>query len=525
MGQAGAAEPVSPDQVRSAMKEATHFMVDEVATNGGYVWSYLPDFSRRWGEMEAYDTMVWVQPPGTATMGHTYLDAYHATGDEFYYQAATEVANALIWGQTEAGGWNYMFDFAGPKSQDKWYETIGKNGWRLEEFQHNWGNATFDDLGTSEASQLLLRLYLEKRDPKYLVPLEKTIDFVLESQFASGGWPQRYPENDLWEGDYTSYITLNDEVAAQNIKFLIMAYQSLGPAVDGERILNAIYRGMNSLLFLQQGKDQPGWALQYTHDFEPAAARTYEPKSLATHTTASAVNQLMDFYELTGQSKFLARIPEALDWLASVKLPEDKLINGRAYPTFIEIGTKKPLYVHRRGSNVVNGEYFVDHNPENTLGHYSPTRNIDLEGLRKRYQSLAESDPREVSRNSPLVSSKQINLPEYFVTNEISVSDLNAGSHLESEDEVSAEAVSEIVSSLNESRYWPTQLVATTYPYAGPGDETVPEGDYAQTHVGDKYDTSPYVTDNAVEGISIAKYIENMSTLISYLRQVQTNQQ
>ena len=32
--------------------------------------------------MEATPTMIWIQPPGTATVGHLFLDAYHATGDE-----------------------------------------------------------------------------------------------------------------------------------------------------------------------------------------------------------------------------------------------------------------------------------------------------------------------------------------------------------------------------------------------------------------------------------------------------------
>ena len=69
----------------------------------------------------------------------------------------------------------------------------GKHGWRLEEFQHYWGNATFDDAGTAEAARLLLRLYVEKRDPKYRPALDKAIQFVLDSQYPIGGWPQRYP--------------------------------------------------------------------------------------------------------------------------------------------------------------------------------------------------------------------------------------------------------------------------------------------------------------------------------------------
>ena len=102
-------------EILSAMKRATTFMVERVSTNGGYVWAYLPDLSRRWGEMEARPSMIWMQPPGTATMGHLFLDAYHATGDEYYYQAAEKAAGAVIWSQLPSGGWNYIADFAGDK--------------------------------------------------------------------------------------------------------------------------------------------------------------------------------------------------------------------------------------------------------------------------------------------------------------------------------------------------------------------------------------------------------------------------
>ena len=64
------AQTVSKAEVAETMKRATRFMVEKLAYRGGYLWSYLPDRSRVWGEIEAYKTMVWVQPPGTATMGH-----------------------------------------------------------------------------------------------------------------------------------------------------------------------------------------------------------------------------------------------------------------------------------------------------------------------------------------------------------------------------------------------------------------------------------------------------------------------
>ena len=67
-------------QALETMKTATQYMMDVVGYRGGFVWNYLPDLSRQWGEMEAKRTMVWTQDPGTPQMGQLLLDAYHATG-------------------------------------------------------------------------------------------------------------------------------------------------------------------------------------------------------------------------------------------------------------------------------------------------------------------------------------------------------------------------------------------------------------------------------------------------------------
>lgn len=501
----------------AAMKRATTFMVEEVSYNGGYVWTYLPDFSRRWGEMEAKPTMVWVQPPGTATMGHLFLDAYRATGDEYYYQAAEQVAGALIWGQHPSGGWNYMFDFAGEGSLRHWYETVGRNAWRLEEFQHYYGNATFDDLGTIEAAQFLLRLYVEKRDPTYRPALERAIAFVLDSQYPIGGWPQRYPLrydfSKAGKPDYSSFITFNDDVAGENIKFLIMCYQALGE----QRVLDPIVRGMHSYIVTQLGPPQPGWALQYTLDLQPAGARTYEPNALATHTTAENIEQLMNFYRLTGDTRFLARIPEALDWLESVQLPRNLVQGGRTHPTFIELGTNRPLYVHRRGSNVFSGEYYVDYNPENTIIHYSSMRAVDVAGLRRQYQELTSRRPEEVTEGSPLQATGLVELPRFFTTRAIQLTDLLSNRGRDLEAAPPREKVAEIVAALNERGYWPTPLVETSNPYRGDGSRTPAPGDFSRTRVGDITDTSPYITDRPVIGISVESYIRNMNTLLRYV--------
>lgn len=519
-GSAMASAPDAPtrEDTRAAMKRATRFMVEQVATDGGYVWSYLPDLSRRWGELEAYPSMIWVQPPGTATMGHLFLDAWHATGDAYYYDAAKQVGDALVAGQHESGGWNYMIDTAGEASIRKWYDTIGKNAWRMEEFQHYYGNATFDDGGTSEAMQFLLRLYLEKRDDRYKAPLEKAIDFVLDSQYPVGGWPQRYPLRDEFHHsglpDYTPYITFNDDVAGENIEFLIMVHQTLG--YERERVLDAIHRAMYAFLVTQLGQPQPGWALQYTLDLEPAGARTYEPNGVVTHVTAANVRKLMDFYRLSGDTRFLARIPEALDWLQKVRLPDALIKDGRTHPTFLQIGTDKPLYLHRRGSNVVNGEYYVDHDPANTLGHYGSTRSIDVAALRKEYEALARTPPAVAAKGSPLLN-EGIPLPRYFTTHNVSVSDLNVKVLKGQDGKVSAETAAGLIAALDEQGWWPIELRSTSHPYSGDGPQTPQAGDYSRTLVGDATDTSPYLAAEPVVGISTGAYIERMGMLIGYL--------
>lgn len=495
------AQQTSPNRetILATMKRATTFMVDTVAFKGGYVWSYLPDLSRRWGEMEAHPTMIWIQPPGTPSMGHLYLDAYHATGDEYYYRAAEQVAGALAAAQHPSGGWNYIADFAGEQSLRRWYDTIGRNAWRLEEFQHYYGNATFDDAGTAESAKFFLRLYVEKKDPKHKDTLARAITFVLESQYPIGLWPQRFPAAapSGLHGlpDYTAYATFNDDVAAENMDFLLSCYQVLGDA----RLRDPIVRGMNAFISTQLGPPQPGWGLQHTLDLKPSGARTYEPNALVTHITANNIALLVRFYRLTGETKFLARIPEAIDWLDQLTLPAGVAPPGRTHATFIELGTNEPLYVHREGSNVFNGRYFVNKDPKGTIAHYSAFRAVNVPGLRKLYESAKNMPPEDVVRTSPLkLGAGKVPLPKYYTV---------SGPPGD---------VASVVAGLNAQGYWLAPLGNNSHPYRKDGSKAPQPGDYSQTYVGDATDTSPF-PDPSLMGISIEAYIRNIGVLIRAL--------
>lgn len=489
-------------EIERTMRRATGFMVERVADHGGYVWTYLPDFSRRWGEMEAEPGMLWVQAPGTATMGHLFLDAFNATGDPYYYDAAARTADALIAGQHRSGGWNYFIHRGGPRAARRWYETVGRNGWRLEEFQHYSDNATFDDAGTAESMQLLLRLYMVRHEARFRPPLDRAINFVLRSQYPNGGWPQRWPYDPRYPA-YQRLITFNDDVAKENIRFLVLA----GQALERPELLRAARRGMEIFLATQARGDQAGWGLQYDQRLNVAGARTYEPRALVTHTTAANVEQLLDFYRLTGDRRFLAGIPAALDWLASVRLPEEDAPPGRRFPTFIELETNRGLYNHRRGSNVVNGTYYQDHDRGRPIGHYSQFRAIDLERLRRDYARLAGLPVAEATRGSPLLARRPF--PRFFILDGLAAgSDFTGAARLD---------VRVIVRSLNEQGWWPSPLTMTSNPYRGPGSRRVAPGDYGTTQVGDSTDTSPFPDPNPRTGISTATYIANMARLIAAL--------
>ncbi len=513
VGSPAVAGDAEPDRatVLATMKRATSFMLEQVALQGGYVWNYLPDFSRRWGELEASKTMVWFQPPGTSTMGHLFLDAFHATGDEYYYLAAERTAAAVVRAQLPCGGWNYTADLAGEQSLRRWYDTVGRNAWRLEEFQHYYGNATFDDGVTADAANFLLRLYVEKLDPRHRPALDKAIGFVLAAQHEAGAWPQRFPPTDQFSPhgrpDYTGNITFNDDVTAGNIEFLLRCWEALGDRT----LLEPIHRGMDSFLRTQGPPAQPAWALQYTPDLAPAAARSYEPRAYATHTTAGCIEQLIRFYHLTGERKYLARVPEALDWLDTVQLPAGQRGDDRTHPTFLQVGTNRPLYLHREGSNVVNGRYFADGIPDKLVTHYGSFRCIDTAHLRRRYETAAGLPPATAAKDSPLRPGvTRAPLPRYFT--------LEPEKTNSSTDPIAAQRqVSEILAGLNRQGYWPAPLHYTSHRYTADGSVQPEPGDFGATRVGDATDTSTYPDPTPTTGITTSAYIRNMGVLIRHL--------
>ena len=509
-------------EVRQTMRKATQYMMDVASYQGGFVWNYLPDYSRQWGELEARRTMVWLQSPGTPDMGELLLDAYHATKDEYYYECAEQVATCIMRGQLPCGGWNYMFDLSPEDSLRSWYATIGRQAWRLEEFQHYYGNATFDDEATKHCAEFLLRIYLEKHDSYFLDALQKAIDFFLASQYDNGGWPQRFPlmYSHPFKGmaDYSSFITINDNVMPENIDFLLQCYTSLGMEHLKKPILNAMYL----LRDLQQKPPLAGWADQYTSDdLKPAHARSYEPRAINTGTTTSMIYRMIAYHRLTGDNSFLEGIPDAIAFLESQKLPSELAREVRRtplqedeilMPRFLRPEDGKPLYVHRKGSNVQNGEYYTDSITQGTIAHYSSFAVVSPSQLKDALEQAKRLVQKDLERNSPLKECGTQGPKEYYY---------NDNSRQMQRRRMPLPTVEEIISSLDEEGRWIVPLSQISYPYrAIPKNMSADSQDvtFAQTMVGDEYDTSPF-GNTEVMGVSTRAYILNMSILLHSLRE------
>ena len=103
-----------------AMVRAARYFQTHVAANGGYLWAYKTDLSMREGERSASPTTIWVQPPGTPSVGMAFVAAYEATGDTLFLNGAVGAARALVWGQLASGGWDYRIDFD-PGESKRWH--------------------------------------------------------------------------------------------------------------------------------------------------------------------------------------------------------------------------------------------------------------------------------------------------------------------------------------------------------------------------------------------------------------------
>lgn len=180
----------------------------------------------------------------------------------------------------------------------------------------------------------------EMDDDSLTLAIDKALQMMLKSQLEDGGWPHKYPK----QGNYHDYATYNDGGINDCIKVMIDAHRYYGK----KEVMESIRKAGHYLIISQLPPPQPGWAQQYNKYLQPAWARTFEPPSVCTLATIHNINSLIDLYLYIGRSEYLEPIPDALQWLNEVRLP-----NGK-WARFVELYTNKPLYYDRGRIRVNN---------------------------------------------------------------------------------------------------------------------------------------------------------------------------
>lgn len=383
----------------AAMRKAAEYYRDAVASHGGYVYHYSLDLSQRWGEGVATTDQIWVQPPGTPTVGMAYLRAFEATDDRFYLDAATDAAMALVYGQLESGGWTNMIDFDPSSKQTAQYRNgrgRGKN------------NSSLDDGQTQSAIGLVMHVDAALKMDNEAIHQSATIalEALLRAQFPNGGFPQvwtgpvtaqpivkaSYPDYD-WRSEgriknYWDMYTLNDNVTGYVADVLIQAHRIYGD----DRFLTALKKLGDFLVLAQMPEPQPGWAQQYNYAMQPIWARKFEPPGISGDETQEVLETLMKIAFVTKERKYLEPIPAAAAWLKRSVLP------GNVLARYYELKTNRPLYMSRRGDT-----YTLTYDDSNLPSHYGWKTPARMETLGRQYARLrAGKSPVEPSTSRQL---------------------------------------------------------------------------------------------------------------------------
>lgn len=387
------------ERAAAALRKAVTFYREKVSSHGGYHFAYAEDLSYGRSEMSEGPTRVEVQREGTPVVGMAYLDAYDATRDRYYLDAARDVARALVNGQYCSGGWDYFIEFDPLKRASYPYRVDGRCGEKPAR------PTTLDDNVTQAALRLLMRVDRELAFAD--TPIHEAalfaLDCLIRAQYPNGAWPQRYSQFPdpgafpikrasypeawprTWPGSsYSSHYTFNDNSIVDAIDVMLEAAR----IYEDPRYLASAEKGGAFILLAQMPEPQPGWAQQYDSDMHPAWARRFEPPSITGGESQSVARALLLLYGETGNRSYLEPLPAALAYYRRSLLPpaeNPSEIRRRACPgdtpcaaRFYELKTNRPLYITKgtrvtpldQGAITVDG-YDLSYSDESVITHYA----------------------------------------------------------------------------------------------------------------------------------------------------------
>lgn len=396
-----AAEPPPlSKQAHEALARATRFM-RSISAEGGYLWRYSLDLKERAGETKATATQVWIQPPGTPSMGEAFLRAHAATKDTQFLDAARDAGDALATGQLESGGWDYLIEFD-PVKRAAWYRRADIGSCNAAEVAKRKNISTFDDNNSQSAIRFLLALAdvtkasTDPRDGRVRIALDYALKKMLAAQYPNGAWPQRYdgqPRNaadypvlkasipatyprQYGKENYFRHYTLNDNTQRDCILTLLDAWHRTGR----REFLDAVKRGAEFLILAQLPEPQPTWAQQYNARMEPAWARAFEPPAACTSESVGVLRLLTDLHVELGDARYLEPLPRAIAWFKRSEM------SPGLWARYYELHTNKPIFGDRDGKIY----YRLEDISEERRKGYSWRGDYGVPGAITRYEEVKQ---------------------------------------------------------------------------------------------------------------------------------------
>lgn len=276
---------------------------------------------------------------------------------------AKKIAENVLLYQRNIGGW--------PKNIQMQDELTPKQQKDLLEIKKTTEETTTDNGATTQEMLFMSKMYAQTKDDRYKESFLKGLNYLLEAQYANGGWPQFYP---LKKGYYT-HITYNDD-SMVNIMNVIRPigeetdYYSIKPSKEVvEKCKKAFDKGVDCILKTQykQNGVLTAWCAQHDEvTLAPANARAFELKSLSGYESVKIVLLLMSIEKPSPE--IIAAVKGANTWFEKTKITnlEEKrvlndngnIIDKKMIPTqnanpiwarFMDLDTNEPFFCDRDG--------------------------------------------------------------------------------------------------------------------------------------------------------------------------------
>lgn len=347
-------QALEPGEVEIGLLRAARFFREQVATEGGYLWQYSDDLRLREGENVADDRCVWVQPPGTPSVGLAFLRAWQVTGDAYHLEAARAAGQCLVRGQLRGGGWPYMIPFDAVRRARLDLRTEPPSNSRSVK-----RHSVLDDNTTQEALRFLVLLdeALGFRDTAIHEAALYGLSGLLRAQYPNGAFPQvfmpephdpsrhpakaaEYPPEGAEptrEKNYHVFYTFNDNLMRDVNRLLFAAWE----VYTNDVYLAAARRAGGFMRLAQLPEPQPAWAQQYDFAMRPCWARKFEPAAVSGGESQTILQALAELFLVTGDVGYLEPIPRAVAYLKRSRLPDGRLAR------FYELRGNRPLYFTR----------------------------------------------------------------------------------------------------------------------------------------------------------------------------------